>query len=110
MQKDRLVGYLEIFHIGEQYAATSRELESAFDVKGAALRQTDQRPAPRGRPIASNENGYYYAETEQEIRRTIAHMKRRISGISAAIRGLEKSLEHFDTAQTRLPLNGGDGL
>ena len=37
-------------------------------------------------------------------------MKHRISGISTAICGLEKSLEHFDTAQTRLPLNGGDGL
>ena len=110
MQKDRLVGYLEIFHIGEQYAATSRELESAFDVKGAALRKQINALRREGVPIASGENGYYYAETEQEIRRTIAHMKRRISGISAAIRGLEKSLEHFDTAQTRLPLNGGDGI
>ena len=110
MQKDRLVGYLEIFHSGEQYAATSQELESAFNVKGAALRKKINTLRRKGVPIASGENGYYYAETEQEVRRTIAHMKRRISGISAAICGLEKSLEHFDTAQTRLPLNGGDGL
>ena len=110
MQKDRLIGYLEIFHSGEQYAATSRELESAFDVKGAALRKQINALRREGVPIASGDNGYYSAETEQEIRRTIAHMKHRISGISTAIRGLEKSLEHFDTAQTRLPLNGGEGL
>ena len=85
-------------------------MESAFDVKGAALRKQINALRREGVPIASGENGYYYAETEQEIRRTIAHMKHRISGISTAIRGLEKSLEHFDTAQTRLPLNGGDGL
>lgn len=110
MQKDRLIGYLEIFHAGEQYAATSRELEFAFDIKGAALRKQINALRREGVPIASSDNGYYYAETEQDIRRTITHMKHRISGISAAICGLEKSLEHFDMAQTRLPLNGGDGI
>lgn len=34
---------------------------------------------------------------------------RRISGIAAAIHGLNRSLEQFDTDQTRLPLKGGDG-
>ena len=29
--------------------------------------------------------------------------------LSAAIRGLTRSLDVFDTAQTRLPLEGGDG-
>ena len=33
-----------------------------------------------------------------------------IGGIAAAIRGLTRSLDVFDTAQTRLPLEGGDGL
>ena len=43
------------------------------------------------------------------MRATIAHMTHRISGIAAAIRGLSRSLERFDTAQTRLPLEGGGG-
>jgi len=47
------------------------------------------------------------AETVAEYMKLIKH---RISGISAAICGLEKSLNHFDTTQTRLPLNGGDEL
>ena len=40
------------------------------------------------------------------MRATIAHMTHRISGIAAAIRGLNRSLEKFDTAQLRIP--GGD--
>ena len=48
--------------------------------------------------------------TEQEVRATIAHLTRRISGIAAAIAGLNRSLEQFDTAQTRLPLEGGDAV
>ena len=40
---------------------------------------------------------------------TIGHLTRRISGIAAAIHGLNRSLEQFDTDQTRLPLKGGDG-
>ncbi|HBR07487.1 MAG TPA: hypothetical protein DD735_01170 [Clostridiales bacterium] len=110
MLKDRLSGYMEIFHSGEQYAATSRELERAMGVNGATLRRQVNSLRRDGIPIASDDTGYYYAETELEVRRTIAHMKHRISGISAAIRGLEKALERFDIAQTRLPLDGGDEL
>ena len=50
-----------------------------------------------------------YAATAQEVRHTIAHMTHRITGISAAIRGLNQSLEEFDTDQERLPLDGGGG-
>ena len=57
----------------------------------------------------SNGSGYFYAATEQEVRTTIAHLTNRIGGIAAAIRGLTRSLDVFDTAQTRLPLEGGDG-
>ena len=37
-----------------------------------------------GVPIASNGSGYFYAATDQEVRATIAHLTRRISGIAAA--------------------------
>ena len=81
MQEERLAELLERYHSGESNAATSRELE-----------------------------WYFYAATEQEVRATIAHLTRRISGIAAAIAGLNRSLEQFDTAQTRLPLEGGDAV
>ena len=62
----------------------------------------------KGIPIASNGGGYFYAAKEQEVQMTIAHLAHRIGGIVAAIRGLTRSLDAFDTAQTRLPLEGGD--
>ena len=108
MHIDSLVAYLEIFHAGERYAITSRELEKSFDITGVMLRRQINALRKSGVPIVSDGNGYYYAETEMELRRTIAHMKHRISGIGSAIQGLEKALAQFDTAQCRLPLEGGD--
>ena len=66
--------------------------------------------APQGNPHRQQWQWYFYAATEQEVRATIAHLTRRISGIAAAIAGLNRSLEQFDTAQTRLPLEGGDAV
>ena len=103
MQEERLAELLERYHSGESNAATSRELECVFSIKGIEVRQMVNRLRRSG-------SGYFYAATEQEVRATIAHLTRRISGIAAAIAGLNRSLEQFDTAQTRLPLEGGDGV
>ena len=110
MQKDRLAEHLERYHMGAQAAATSRELERTFSMTGKDLRGTVNRLRRDGVPIASSGSGYYYAATEQEVRATIAHLTRRIGGIAAAIQGLTRSLERYDTAQTRLFQEGGDGL
>lgn len=110
MQKEGLAEHLKRYHLGAPRAATSRELERAFAVTGKELRQLVNRLRREGVPIASDGSGYYYAATEQEVRATIAHLTRRISGIAAAIHGLNRSLELFDEAQVRLPLEGGDSL
>ena len=110
MQEERLAELLERYHSGESNAATSRELECVFSIKGIEVRQMVNRLRRKGIPIASSGSGYFYAATEQEVRATIAHLTRRISGIAAAIAGLNRSLEQFDTAQTRLPLEGGDAV
>ena len=110
MQKERLAEHLKRRHLGADHAATSRELERAFSITGKELRQLINRLRRDGVPIASDGGGYYYAATEQEVRATIAHMTRRIGGIAAAIQGLTRSLERFDTAQIRLPTEEGDGL
>ena len=106
MEKERLAEHLERYHSGASNAATSRELECAFGIKGKELRDAVNALRREGVPIASNGSGYFYAATEQEVRATIAHLTHRIA---AAIRGLTRSLDVFDTAQTRLPLEGGDG-
>lgn len=108
MEKERLAEYLEQYHMGALNAATSRELELTFGIKGIQVRHMVNALRRDGVPIASNGSGYFYAATDQEVRATIAHLTRRISGIAAAIRGLDWTLEREDTAQTRLPLDGGD--
>lgn len=108
MEKERLAEYLEQYHMGALNAATSRELELTFGIKGIQVRHMVNALRRDGVPIASNGSGYFYAATDQEVRATIAHLTRRISGIAAAIRGLDRTLEREDTAQTRLPLDGGD--
>ena len=70
MQEERLAELLERYHSGESNAATSRELECVFSIKGIEVRQMVNRLRRKGIPIA----------------------------------------EQFDTAQTRLPLEGGDAV
>ena len=109
MEKETIAEYLKRYHCGEQSAVTSRELEIAFDVRGKDFRNIINALRRSGVPIASSGSGYFYAATAQEVRHTIAHMTHRITGISAAIRGLSQSLEDFDTDQERLLLDGGGG-
>ena len=101
--------HLKRYHLGERNAVTGRELEAAFRVKSIEIRNMVNTLRHEGVPIASSGSGYFYAATAQEVRHTIAHMTHRITGISAAIRGLNQSLEEFDTDQERLPLDGGGG-
>ena len=112
MEKERLAEHLERYHLGANSAATSRELELTFGIKGIEVRHLVNRLRRDGVPIASSGSGYFYAATEQEvratIRATIAHLTRRIGGIAAAIHGLNRSMDQFNTEQTRLPLDGGD--
>ena len=106
MEKERLAEYLEQYHMGALNAATSRELELTFDIKGIQVRHMVNALRRDGVPIASNGSGYFYAATDQEVRATIAHLTRRISGIAAAIRGLERTQEKEDTKQNRFFLDG----
>ncbi len=108
MQKEQLAKHLRRYHHGAENAVISRELECTFHVSGKELRDQVNALRREGVPIASDQNGYFYAKTEAEVRLTIRHMRNRISGISAAITGLRRSLAAFDDTQIRLPLEGGD--
>lgn len=66
-----LAEYLELYHKGEANAVTSRELECAFRMRGSELRREINALRGDGIPICSFDGGYYYAATEEELRRTI---------------------------------------
>ena len=109
MQKELLAEHLERYHLGALCAATSRELERTFSIKGTELRQIVNQLRRAGIPIASNGSGFFTPPPSRRCGPPSGTLTRRISGIAAAIHGLNRSLEQFDTAQTRLPLRGGDG-
>lgn len=108
MLKEQLAGYLHRYHHGAANAVTSRELEHTLHISGHELRGLVNALRREGVPVASNQSGYFYAKTEMEVRLTIRHMRNRVSGISAAISGLRRSLAAFDNTQMCLPLEGGD--
>ena len=106
---DLIAEHLEKYHCGECRAVSSRELERVFDIRGPDLRRVMNRLRGEGIPICSFDYGYYYAETEQELQRTIRQLRSRIRKIAHAERGLTKALRKFiDTGQLALPLEGGD--
>ncbi|MFG6373890.1 MAG: hypothetical protein K1W04_07105 [Oscillospiraceae bacterium] len=108
---DGIAEYLKAFCMGEQAAVTSRTLEGVFHIRGPDLRRRINRLRGEGVPICSFDSGYYYAETEEELQRTVRQLRSRIKKIAHAERGLAKALEAFsDSGQITLDMEdaGGD--
>ena len=57
-----------------------------------------------------NQNGYFYAATQQEILDTIALLTRQISGITATITGLRYSLSRIDISGFLLQQKDRDAI
>ena len=75
-----------------------------FQIRGPDLRRTINCLRGDGIPICSSDSGYYYADTEEELQRTIRQLRSRIKKIAHAERGLTKALEQFtDSGQISLP-------
>ena len=87
-----------------------RELECLFHSKGVDMRDVINRLRRGGVPIASNQNGYFYAATQQEILDTIALLTRQISGITATITGLRYSLSRIDISGFLLQQKDRDAI
>lgn len=108
MDKEILAEYLHCHHYGSEYAVISKTLERKFAISGKTLRDLVNALRCEGIPIASNQNGYFYARTKTELRATIKHMRCRIAGIKAAISGLNYALAVLNDSQTQLPMEGDD--
>ncbi len=93
MTDKALCEHLKKYHRGQENAASSRELEAAFHIKGTELRRAVNRLRCGGCPICSDETGYFYAARQSEVRATIAQLTGRISKIAAAKNGLLQAYE-----------------
>ena len=95
MQEDMLVQYLKRVCAGKKHSAPSKSVERALLLSGNELRKKVHRLRCKGVPIASNRDGYYYAQTAGEVYDTIRQLEKMRSGIDAAICGLEAAMERF---------------
>lgn len=94
--KKEFLEYLSFGHCGQQNAVTSKELERLFNIKGSTVRQLVNMLRCEGNPICSDSFGYYYAETELELKHSIGHLHSRAMNIIKARNGLIQSQELFN--------------
>lgn len=89
MDKRTEIGlYLKDHHTGSHKSIHSRELQRLFQIDGRNLRRKINRLRQDGISICSDNTGYYYAETEQEVRDTVFRLNELSTKISRAKDGL----------------------
>lgn len=89
MDKRSEIGlYLKDHHTGSRNSIHSRELQRMFQIDGRNLRRKINRLRQDGVPICSDNTGYYYAETEKEVRDTVFRLNELSTKIGKAKDGL----------------------
>lgn len=95
MNKEKVYGYLSAYCIGRKHVTSSQTLEKMLNLSGNELRKQVNALRREGIPIASNSEGYFYAENAAEIYATIRSLHKMRRGLDSAIEGLEKAMEKF---------------
>ena len=86
--EDALCEYLKKYCLGSSRKVYSRNLETIFHVKGTEIRKMVNSLRCKEAPICSDAEGYYWAETKQELEETIFQLNSRIDKIAKARDGL----------------------
>ncbi len=87
-RQSALCAYLRKHHTGKARAVHSSELERLFSLTGRTLRRRISRLRQDGYPVCSDENGYYYAENQNEINATVCRLNMLVTKISNARTGM----------------------
>ena len=112
-KEEQLLVYLKGFCLGRARRIGSKELQRALNLSSSDLRKYVSRLRRKKEPIASDQNGYYYAQTSGEVYSTIRYLKKIRAGLDAVILGLEESLDDFSSgrrvriARSFIPWVGG---
>ena len=83
---------------GASKRITSAEIGQLTSLKGAAIRQIINNSRANFIPIASDSNGYFLAETPEELNHTIAQINSRIHKMIQAREGLKKAQRLMEEA------------
>ena len=86
--QEAIYEFLRDLHRGEKEAILSCELEKVFGTTGPQIRVAINRLRTNGYPICSSDAGYFYADTQEEINRTIRRLNANVAAMSRARNGL----------------------
>ena len=95
MKDKDILNYLQLFCSWKKRSTKSRQIEQALRISKTELRRRINRMRQKGSPIASSQDGYYYARTAGEVYGTIRQLKTMEAGLQSAISGLEQALDAF---------------
>lgn len=95
LREEMLQDYLEQICPGRRSRKSGAELGQELHISATDLRKLVNRLRQKGKPIGSDQRGYFYAQTAGEVYSTIQSLKRMRTGLDAAIQGLERSLDEF---------------
>lgn len=95
MREQQVLAYLEAVCKGRKNIQKSRQIETALHISGNELRKQVHRLRKKGHPIASSQDGYFYAVTAREVYSTIGQLRAMEYGLKLAIEGLEQALDSF---------------
>lgn len=87
-KKTAICKYLKKYHTGKARAVHSEELQRLFCLDGRSLRRMISAMRQDGTPICSDETGYYYANSQQEINNTVCRLNGLVTQVSNARTGL----------------------
>lgn len=76
--------FLREYHRGKESAIHSKELQRIFATDGRDIRRKISSLRQDGVPICSDEDGYYYADNQQEINKTVRRLNGMVTGVSSA--------------------------
>lgn len=76
---------------GSAHRITSTEISRSTNINGSTIRQIINKSRAKSIPIASDANGYFIAQTPDELAHTIAQINSRIHKMIQAREGLKKA-------------------
>lgn len=88
MTREEVCEHLKKYHRGKENPISSKRLERMSGVSGRTIRKYVHRLRQEGKPICSDQNGYYYAEEQQEVNETVSRLNEFITRIGNARTGL----------------------
>lgn len=79
--KEKILIFIREFHYGCENPVSNRELQRIFHLTEDEIRSCIKTLRLNGQPICYNEFGYFYAQNNDDILKTVLHLKKMISGI-----------------------------